>query len=156
MSPAFVILSREDAPRAAALHAAAFEAPWPVHEFRNMLGAANHLALGIEGDDESLAAFVVILTTPGSADVLTIATAPGHRRKGYARKLIRAALKHLGERGTERLLLDVAADNMAGIALYQALGFVEDGRRKAYYKRADQPRVDAILMSRPVAGQLPD
>lgn len=154
MSPALVILGPEDAPRAASLHASSFPAPWPVHEFRQMLGAPNHLSIGIE-DGPALAALLVILTSPDTADILTLATGPDHRRKGYGAKLIRAALKHLGERGIERLLLDVAADNMAGIALYSALGFSEDGRRKSYYKRGDGPRADAILMSRAVAGQVP-
>jgi ribosomal-protein-alanine N-acetyltransferase len=43
----------------------------------------------------------------------------------------------------------VAADNQPALALYRRFGFVETGRRPAYYEN-----VDAVLMQRDLSNQL--
>jgi len=52
------------------------------------------------------------------------------------------------------LFLEVAADNVAAIALYKATGFVAVGRRKDYYQNKNATdagnvsQIDAIVMRR--------
>ena len=48
--------------------------------------------------------------------------------------------------GAKRIFLEVAEDNAAGLALYRKLGFVEAGRRKRYYERPGNARVDALTL----------
>ena len=152
MRPAVLVLRPDDAARIATLHHAANGDGWPVQDYRNMLGEPQYLALGIANEqDDTLAAFALCQTVLDTADLLMVATHPNSRRRGYARTLLRTLLSRLGERGTARLTLDVAADNDAAIALYNSLEFAEDGRRPNYYKRNGQ-RIDAVLMSRAVAG----
>jgi len=45
------------------------------------------------------------------------------------------------------MVLEVAVDNAAAIALYEAAGFTVKGRRRRYYRRTDG-NVDAIIMRR--------
>jgi ribosomal-protein-alanine N-acetyltransferase len=142
-----MVLSSHDAGRMSRLHARSFDDPWSAMSFRGLLLDSSVLTLGIElyGD---LAAFVMVQTVAGEADILTIATEPDHRRKGLAATLIRALVNRMGERGVSRITLDVAEDNAPARALYAAHGFTEDGRRPRYYTTGRDVPVDAVLMSR--------
>ena len=152
MKPAILILRPDDAGALARIHATGFDHPWSAAAMRDLLKQPNVLALGIE-QETSLAAFLLVRMTADTGDILTLATDPDNRRKGLARQLIGAMLVRLGERGIARLTLDVAADNDAARALYGGLGFSQDGVRRNYYRRSGDTGMDAILMSRPVAGQ---
>ena len=155
MSPALIVLKPNDAARVATLHAAAAQDPWPVQDYRILLSQSTSLGLGICAEStDALIAFLICQVTLDTADLLMIATDPQSRRKGFARHVLRRLLKRLGERGVERLTLDVAADNDGAIALYRAIGFAEDGRRSNYYRR-ETGRVDAVLMSRAITGLPP-
>jgi ribosomal-protein-alanine N-acetyltransferase len=48
----------------------------------------------------------------------------------------------------ESLFLEVAVDNAAAIGLYRAAGFTEAGRRRGYYTKTEDARVDALIMRR--------
>ena len=147
MTAPIVVLRPEDAGRMAMLHMASFADPWSAVNLRGTLLEPSVLALGIECERE-LAAFVLAQTIAGEADILTIATHPSYRRRGYARQLVEALLHRLGERGTSRVTLDVAEDNLAARQMYAALGFAIDGRRPGYYRTGRDSPVDGILMSR--------
>lgn len=54
---------------------------------------------------------------------------PGARGAGLGRALVARAVERARERGCRRLELDVADDNAAALALYQAAGFVDRGDR---------------------------
>ena len=101
----------------------------------------------ILGEDERLAGYVMFLVAGGLADMLSIGTAPGARRRGFASRLLRESLRRLANDPVDRVMLEVAVDNLAAKALYTGLGFREVGRREGYYRRRDG-RVDAIVMSR--------
>jgi ribosomal-protein-alanine N-acetyltransferase len=63
-------------------------------------------------------------------EILNLAVAPGYRRRGVARELLRALLKDV--RGD--VFLEVREANQAAQKFYQALGFQEVGRRNSYYE----------------------
>ena len=44
------------------------------------------------------------------------------------------------------MFLEVGVDNPSALHLYGILGFVEVGRRKNYYRRANRELVDALVM----------
>jgi len=86
-----------------------------------------------------------------TAELVNLAVAPPHRRQGVARALLEACLRDLPVAGAVRLCLDVRAGNGAALALYRAMGFIEDGRRRGYYRgHGPLPAEDAVLMSRGV------
>ncbi len=153
VSPAVRLLSKDDAAAAARLHAACFEPgeAWSAWAFRDSLALASTLAIGIE-DDDLLSGMIIVQKTPPDAEILSMAVDAGLRRRGYARTLMARLCALLGPYGMDRLLLDVAADNEAAIAFYKSCGFLVDGHRKGYYQRTSASRVDAILMSRSIAG----
>jgi ribosomal-protein-alanine N-acetyltransferase len=83
------------------------------------------------------------------AEILTICTAPDRRRQGAGRFLLEAVIAAISAAGAKRLLLEVAIDNGPAIALYQAFGFVEAGRRHGYYRTAQGP-IDALILAREI------
>ena len=84
----------------------------------------------------------VFLVVP-EADVQTVAVAAEEQGRGTGRVLLGALIDRAQECGAAVLHLEVRADNAAAIGLYQAMGFVPDGRRRDYYGRGQ----DALLMS---------
>lgn len=73
-------------------------------------------------------------------EILNVATAPGHRRKGVARLLIRSALQDY----KGRCFLEVRESNLAARGLYEKIGFRPAGRRPEYYRN---PNESAIVMA---------
>lgn len=146
-APGVIILRPSDSESLAALDLAATGRISPAASWEATLSQPSMLALGIEAEAGGLIAAILVSMTPDGADIIDIDVHPDHRRKGLATALITAALRRAGERGIARMLLDVAEGNHGARALYGALGFAEDGRRRKYYGGVE----DAILMSRRVA-----
>ena len=127
----------------AATHAAANDRdrPWTAAEFAALLEGAGAI---LTGDARS---FVLGRVTLDEAEVLTLATAPAHRRQGLARGALDAFVAAAAARGAGRVFLDVAEDNAAALALYRAAGFREIGRRRDYFVRAGGA-VAGLVMAR--------
>ena len=75
---------------------------------------------------------------------------PARRRAGLARRLLAEGLAEARRRGARRMTLEVAADNVGAQALYREFGFLEAGRRRNYYRKADGGGLDALLLVRPL------
>jgi len=139
----------------ASLHAlacaAAGERPWGRDEFARLLAAPGTLALLLPGEG-----FVLARAVAGEAEILTLAVAPACQRQGRGGRLLDATIGALAARGARALMLEVAADNTAALALYAGRGFRPGGRRPAYYARAQGPAVDAVLLARALALPLGD
>ncbi|HVY33447.1 MAG TPA: GNAT family N-acetyltransferase [Caulobacteraceae bacterium] len=142
-----ITLTAERAPDMAALHALAFETPWDAPAISALLAGPGVFALAVEGGGR-LEAFILMRAIAGEAEILTLATAPGFRRRGLARALLDAGLKLSAQAGAEKVFLEVAHDNRAAIDLYQDCDFRPTGRRPAYYARRSGPPADAIVLSR--------
>lgn len=128
----------------ALLHAAAFadQRPWSAAEFETLL-ASPHVFLVAEARGFALGRVIV-----DEVELLTIATAPEARRQGVGRRLMQAFEAEAKGRGVALAHLEVAADNLPALALYQAQGWVETGRRAGYYPRSDGSPADALMMQK--------
>ena len=138
----------------AALHAEAFSAPWDARAFADLMAQPGVL-LRIEADG-----FILIRVVLDEAEILTLAVRPGARRQGLGRRLVERACVAAKDAGAAILFLEVAEDNAAARVLYARAGFVEIGRRKAYYASPDGRRIDALVLHRdlsvdPVTPTLP-
>jgi [ribosomal protein S18]-alanine N-acetyltransferase len=80
-------------------------------------------------------------------EVLTLGVTPSWRRRGVGRSLMVTAMAEAGQTGARQVFLEVRESNQGARAFYAALGFVETGRRRAYYR---DPEEDALVLSRPV------
>ena len=134
----------EEAVILAALHAGCFDDPWDARAFADLMatpGAAAWIALEA-GEPIGL---LLARAAADEAEILTIGVMPPHRRRGVAGDLFRVLTIY------PRLFIEVAEGNTAARALYAREGFVEKGRRKAYYARAEGRREDALIMRRDIA-----
>lgn len=80
---------------------------------------------------------------PHEAYVQTIAVAPSAQRKGLGTRLLIDMVTESRRRGCRHLDLEVRADNMVAIGLYQRHGFRNIGRRRGYYQPSG---TDALVM----------
>lgn len=102
-----------------------------------------HLCIGLESGG-LLAGFSVAMLLPDEAELLLIAVEPACHKQGYGQCLL-AALRHeFRSRNLERLILEVRESNVPARRFYTAAGFIEIGRRKAYYPGVNG-REDALL-----------
>lgn len=67
------------------------------------------------------------------------------RRRGVATALMRALLDEARQAGAAFVSLEVRAGNAGAIALYEGLGFREEGRRKDFYSA---PKEDALILTK--------
>ncbi len=80
------------------------------------------------------------------AEILRIGTHPDYQRQGIASQLFSALHKTLFKNNVTRLMLEVRADNVAAITLYERQGFKTIHRRKGYYQQPNLPSVDALIL----------
>ena len=73
--------------------------------------------------------------------IASIGVHPDVRRRGLARRLLRACEVSLG---TPRIRLTLRASNTAALQLYQSSGYIDAGRWSRYYRDGE----DAILMEK--------
>jgi [ribosomal protein S18]-alanine N-acetyltransferase len=77
------------------------------------------------------------------ADVMTIAVAPGAQGRGLGRVLLAELEQRAAARGADHVMLEVRADNLAALGLYERSGFTVLSTRRRYYQPGD---IDAIVM----------
>lgn len=126
------------------LHALAFadSRGWSAAEFDSLLASPHCYVMSFEEG------FALGRVVAGEAELLTIATHPKYRRRGLAARCLAAFETEAQARDADVAFLEVAADNLGAIALYQRAGYHECGRRKGYYARKSGPPVDAVMMKK--------
>jgi [ribosomal protein S18]-alanine N-acetyltransferase len=144
-----------DAAVIAALHGECFpDDPWSVaaaSEVLAMPGAFGFLALGdaVRDDAGEPAAaphgFIVALAVAGECEILALGVRPTARRRGIGRRLLGRLLAATAGISAA-VLLEVAEDNEAALALYGRAGFYRVGRRPAYYRRAADAPAAALQL----------
>ena len=133
-----------DLPRLASAHAQAFDAPWDEPTLAGFLAGPGAYALvAVDGDTHGM---VLCRAVAGEAEVLTLAVPPWARRRGVGLALMTAAIGVARAAGAEAMFLEVEVGNAPAVGLYERLGFMRAGLRKAYYDRGAEPRADALVM----------
>ncbi|MBW9209264.1 ribosomal protein S18-alanine N-acetyltransferase [Mumia sp. zg.B53] len=107
-------------------------------------GASRHVVVAEEAG--AVIGYGSLVVAGDTADVVRIAVLPGRRRTGVGRRLLAALLGESERRGVERVLLEVASDNVAATGLYEAGGFAAIATRPNYYRSG----ADAVVMERRV------
>lgn len=129
----------------AEIHAAAFSPTgaraWSRDEIEALLHRDTTLLLFADH------AFLLLEIIGSEAEVLTIAVDPRHQRQGLGRECLSTLIKLCVDREVIRCILEVATDNCAAIALYDAFDFRQIATRPRYFKR-NNGSVDALLMEK--------
>jgi ribosomal-protein-alanine N-acetyltransferase len=117
-----------------------FETPWSRWAYATELQSplSRYLVLELAGE---IIGYIGMKQVVDEAHVMTLATHPDHRRRGYARRLIRAGIEACP--GASYVYLEVRQSNQSARRLYESLGFEAVGVRRKYY----EGREDAVLMT---------
>lgn len=99
-------------------------------------------------DEKKVIGYCLYQVVFEQAEILRIGTHPDYQRQGIASQLFIRLNKELTSNQVESLMLEVRADNIPAIALYEQQGFTVIHTRKGYYQVAHQPAVDALIMQR--------
>ncbi len=103
------------------------------------------LIVAVAGD--RIAGYVLVLYRAHvrRARLYSIGVAAAFRRRGLARRLLQAAQKDAVGRHCGAIRLEVRADQIGAIALYESSGYRSVGRRAGYYGG-----VDALVLEKPL------
>ena len=127
-----------------------FPRPLTRKDLESLLARPAGCGFLVEGGAGEVVSYVLFMNAGTTADVVSLGTDPQAQRAGFASRLLNAALQRLADAGVEDVLLEVAVDNEAALALYERAGFVETARRTDYYRRPHGV-TDAIVMRRNLA-----
>jgi [ribosomal protein S18]-alanine N-acetyltransferase len=96
--------------------------------------------------DEHPAAFALMRSFAGEAELLLIATRPFYQRRDIGKTLIKRLLADCLSAQINVIHLEVRADNPA-LSFYKRTGFEQVGIRKNYYRGALGRQTDAITLN---------
>ncbi len=139
------ISTTQDLALLAKLHAASFETAWNEKELGEVLAGPGCVALLATSDDGPVG-FLIYRAVADEAEIVTLCVDPAYQRRGAGLQIVSTAQQLLKSLKINNLFLEVAAGNKEAISLYTRAGFVEAGKRKAYYARKNGETEDAIIM----------
>lgn len=131
MTPVLLDPIGDDLESLATLHRGAFDDPWSAAAIGTLLAGLGTFAYHAPDG------FIVARVAGDEAEILTLAVAPGARRRGLGRDLLAAAARRATAQGAKAMFLEVGVGNAAALALYAGAGFLRVGQRKSYYNGQD-------------------
>ncbi len=139
-----------DAAAVAALEAAVFSDSWTEGDVLAMIHAPYALSFVAQTTRQTAAdappaivGYVLATAIAPEGEILRIAVCATARRLGIGERLLRAYIDAAAKRGVTSVFLEVRGSHVPPRALYEKLGFVSIGQRRAYYRH---PTDDAVLM----------
>ena len=94
--------------------------------------------------DGKVVGIIVTRIAADEAEILNLAVVSKLRRRGVARGLLLTALAAARALKARRAFLEVRKSNLGARAFYTRMGFIEFGRRRAYYR---EPAEDALILT---------
>ena len=142
-------LNLDDCQAVADLETQLFDGRFTAQSLRDMLNkpAFYGAVLPAVGQTSVIYAYCLSTITTNCADIIAIGTHNDWQRRGFGRIMLEHLIGETEQQNVEKIVLEVAADNMPARQLYDSSGFVEIGCRKNYYKRGE-PCCDAVIMAR--------
>lgn len=123
--------------------------PWSYQTINDLLQQDSiRLMLMTHTNNEEVIGYCLYQVLFEQAEILRIGTHPNYQRQGIASEIFARLNEELKNQQVEALLLEVRADNIAAIALYEQQGFTIIHSRKGYYQVGLQSAIDALIMQR--------
>ena len=118
-------------------------AQWPVGSYKDAIRQDTRLVLVAEKSGQ-LIGFLVASRSTEEWELENIAVSTSWHRQGVGRTLLEALIRRAQDSGASEIRQEIRASNLAAQRTGQAVGFVQVGRRKAYYQDPDE---DALLFN---------
>ena len=124
--------SAEHIKAAARIEAETFSEPWS-EDSLSLLLREEYPSFAICEEDE-LVAYIGTARSLDELQILTVATDPRARRRGYAREILDHLDTYAEKNGISVISLEVRESNSPAIALYESCGYKTAGVRKNFYR----------------------
>jgi ribosomal-protein-alanine N-acetyltransferase len=135
-------MSEADLDQVLAIENRSFPSPWSGQHFRDELSSPHSFPLSAFAASGRLVGYICPMLVLDEGHILDVAVDPDFRGHGVGRLLVERVLADCRDNGASFVSLEVRPSNLSAIALYEAIGFVECGRRKRYYQDGE----DALLL----------
>jgi [ribosomal protein S18]-alanine N-acetyltransferase len=133
------------------LHRTCFpEDPWDPSAMAEVLGTVGFFGR-IAWGDETPVGFALARDLRTECEILSLGVLPERRCEGIGMALLNSVCVEACLRNAESIVLEVAVDNIAALALYAARGFLPVGRRRNYYRRT-RNSADALVLRLALSG----
>lgn len=120
----------------------AYPEPWTYQMFRQELENRQGYFCVMYFNEE-IAGYGGFWLLLDEAHITRVTTVSRLRGMGLGRRMMKHLLETAGEQGATVARLEVRESNLCALRLYESLGFLREGRRKAYYQNTNE---DAIVM----------
>lgn len=120
-----------------------FTTPWSKQAFLSELLDNDRAYYLVAKVNERAVGYIGIWLIAGEGHVTNVAVHPDYRGRGIGNQLMTAIERLAGERGVNRLTLEVRVSNERAQNLYRKLGYLPAGIRRRYYRDNDE---DALIM----------
>lgn len=137
-------MTHEDIEAVAGIEQQSYGYPWSTGIFRDCLLAGYHCIVIEQGGE--LRGYGILSVAAGEAHVLNVCVAPAFRRRGYGLALLKRLIDEARGARVKRMYLEVRPSNLAAVNMYKGIGFETIGRRRDYYRAADDRREDALVL----------
>lgn len=135
-------LTVDDIAQVAEIERQIFSIPWSEKAFRDSMESDNTIYI-VAKENDNVAGYAGMYLSFEEGNITNVAVNPLSRRKGIGEKIVRDILNRAYEKGVRDVFLEVRETNSVAIALYEKIGFKEEGIRKNFY---DKPRENALIM----------
>lgn len=115
---------------------------WSLETFWSELTQQNRYYLALVDEKKEIVGFGGVAFNGVDADIQTMVIKPEYQKKGYGKQLLDALLKKVKEHNSNRVFLEVVADNKPAISLYLSRKFEQIAKRSNYYPNGS----DAVIM----------
>ena len=136
-------MTAADLPNIMPIEKACFTDAWTEEMFLGSLDLPIISALVFEEDGE-IQGYLLGSILLDEGEIANVATAPKHRKKGVAKKLMDAFEEKAKTQGVETMFLEVRVSNLPAQSLYSAYGYEKIATRKKYYPDGE----DAFVMKK--------
>lgn len=142
----YIPMQRADVDEVFALEQSVYPHPWTVGNFLDSLASGYNAWILRDDVDKSLVGYFLLMPAVDEAHLLNVAVAANRQGEGIGRFLLDKVAAVARGLSMESLLLEVRPSNARALKVYEEYGFVQIGRRKAYYPAHNGEREDAIVM----------
>lgn len=135
----------EDVDAVLAIEQSVFPHPWSRGNFIDSL-TSGYDAWVLRDKAGQLAGYFLLMAALDEVHLLDVAVAASRQGTGLGRYLLDKVAARARGLGATSVLLEVRPSNVRALAVYRRYGYVEIGRRRAYYPAHEGQREDAIVM----------
>ena len=126
-----------------------FAAPWTYGNFADSLAAGYDAWVFLTTDQAAtMLGYALLMWSPDEVHLLNLSVDAPEQGRGLGAEMLSWLMDNVAQRGGQAMLLEVRPSNMAGLRLYERMGFQRIGLRRGYYPLQHGVREDAIVMSR--------